>query len=64
MLGGLLSVYRGLLQAAELLAFELGESQSSGPSDDAVEDGPTEAEAAGLAGEATDDLGATAILLP
>jgi hypothetical protein len=62
-LGDLLSARRRFFQAAELLAIELGESQSSGPSDDAVEDGPTEAEAAGLAGEATDDLGATANLL-
>jgi hypothetical protein len=45
--------------ALEVLAFELGELDAvGGVADVEVEDGPDEGEAAGLAGEAADHLGA------
>jgi hypothetical protein len=46
-------------QSLEVLAFELGELDAvGGVADVEVEDGPDEGEAAGLAGEAADHLGA------
>jgi hypothetical protein len=45
--------------AARALAFELGEPDAvGGVGDVEVKDGPDERQAAGLAGEAADDLGA------
>ena len=56
------SVLGPVLEADEhfrkLVAFEVGEAESAGAGGDQVEHRPAEAEAAGLAGEAADDLGA------
>src|SRR4051795_4317336 len=52
-------VGRLVSDALEALAFELGERDAvGGVADVEVKDGPDEREAAGLAGEAADDLGA------
>src|SRR4051795_13773125 len=52
-------VGRLVADALEVLAFELGELDAvGGVADVEVKDGPDEREAAGLAGEPADDLGA------
>ena len=58
LLGGRLFVFL-VSRSLEVLAFELGELDAvGGVADVEVKDGPDEREAAGLAGEAADDLGA------
>jgi hypothetical protein len=48
-----------IAESFEVLAFELGELDAvGGVADVEVKDGPDQREAAGLAGEAADDLGA------
>src|SRR5438105_4787765 len=58
LVSGLLFIAR-VSHAREALAFELAEAHALlGVGEVEVEDGPDEGEAAGLAGEAADDLGA------